>query len=52
MNGQVVERLVNQRQEHGFYSINWNASQFSSGVYIYRIQADGFSAVKKCILMK
>ncbi|MCK4640876.1 MAG: T9SS type A sorting domain-containing protein, partial [Candidatus Marinimicrobia bacterium] len=52
MNGHVVDKLVNQKQEPGFYSVNWNASQYSSGVYIYRIQADGFSAVKNCILMK
>ncbi len=52
MNGRLVETVVNQTQQPGYYSIQWDASQYSSGVYIYRIQADGFSAVKKCILMK
>jgi len=52
INGQVVDRLVNQQQEPGFYSVNWDARNFSSGVYIYRIKADGFSAVKKCVMMK
>ncbi|MBU0711171.1 T9SS type A sorting domain-containing protein [bacterium] len=60
LTGQLEETLVNEKKDAGYYSIRWNASQYSSGVYIYRIQvedpandgADGFSAVKKCILMK
>ncbi|MBU0713117.1 T9SS type A sorting domain-containing protein [bacterium] len=52
MNGQVVERLVNQKQEPGFYSVNWDALNVSTGVYFYRIQADGFQQVKKCLLIK
>jgi len=52
MNGQVVDRLINQKQEPGFYSVNWNARNVSTGVYIYRIQVDGFSSVKKCIVIK
>jgi len=52
LNGRQIEILVNEKQQPGYYKISWDASQFSSGVYIYRIQADGFSAVKKCILMK
>ncbi|MDO9548451.1 MAG: T9SS type A sorting domain-containing protein [Candidatus Marinimicrobia bacterium] len=50
MNGQVVERLVIQTQEPGFYSVNWDARNVSTGMYFYRVQADGFSAVKKCLL--
>jgi len=60
LTGQLEETLVNEKKDAGYYSIRWNASQYSSGVYIYRIQvsdpanggADGFSDVKKCILMK
>jgi len=52
MNGQVVERLVSQKQEPGFYSVNWDAGNVSTGVYFYQIRADGFSAVKKCLLIK
>ena len=52
INGRLIETLANEKQQPGFYSIQWDASQFSSGVYIYRIQAGGFSSVKKCILMK
>ncbi len=52
MNGQVVERLVNQKQEPGFYSVQWDARNVSTGVYFYQIQADGFQQVKKMLLIK
>ena len=52
MSGRLVETIVNQTQAAGYYSLQWDANRYSSGVYIYRIQADGFSAVKKCILIK
>ncbi|MBU4446345.1 T9SS type A sorting domain-containing protein [bacterium] len=60
LTGQLEETLVNEKKDAGYYSIQWDATQYSSGVYIYRIQVedparggtDGFSAVKKCILMK
>jgi len=52
MNGRLVETIVNQTQSAGYYSVQWDATQYSSGVYIYRIQAGGFQQVKKCVLMK
>ena len=52
MNGQVVERLVNKKQEPGFYSVNWDARNLSTGVYFYQIQAGDFQQVKKMILLK
>jgi len=52
MNGQVVDQLVNQKQEKGFYSVNWNAQNVSTGVYFYQIKADGFQQVKKMLLIK
>jgi len=60
LSGRLINSFVDQRQPAGYYSIHWDASNFSSGVYFYRMQADdpasggaeGFSAVKKCILMK
>ena len=52
MNGQIVEKLVNQKQEPGFYSVNWDARNVSTGVYFYQIRAEGFQQVKKCLLIK
>jgi hypothetical protein len=50
--GRVVAELVNGIQDAGSYSIEWNASSLSSGVYYYRITAGNFTNVKKLLLMK
>ena len=50
--GQVVDILVNKKVEPGYYTVQWDASTFSTGVYLYRITAGNFSQVKKCILLK
>lgn len=52
MNGQIVEKLVNQKQEPGFYSVSWDAQNVSTGVYFYQIRAEGFQQVKKMLLIK
>lgn len=54
MLGQVVRTLVNEQQSAGRYSIQWdarndNGHSLSSGIYFYRIQADGeFAASRRC----
>jgi hypothetical protein len=56
--GRQVTTLVNGVQAAGRYSVQWNATGYASGVYIYRMEArnaDGsgnFTNVKKLILMK
>lgn len=52
LSGRLINTFVDKKQPAGYYSIHWDASRYSSGVYIYRIQAGGFSAVKKCLLVK
>ncbi|NLT51452.1 MAG: peptidase S8, partial [Ignavibacteria bacterium] len=44
--------LVNQNQEAGFYEVKFDGSQFASGVYIYRLEAGSYTAVKKMLLLK
>ena len=39
-------------KEAGTYEINFDALNFSSGVYIYQMRAGDFSSVKKMILIK
>ena len=39
--GEVIEVLVNRNLNAGYHSINWNADNFSSGMYIYKIKAVG-----------
>ncbi|MBM2840491.1 MAG: hemagluttinin repeat-containing protein, partial [Bacteroidetes bacterium] len=50
--GQRVIELVNERQEAGFHSTTFEGTSFASGVYIYKIQAGGFVATKKFLLLK
>jgi len=58
--GREVMTLVNGRQEAGAYNFNFNASNLSSGVYFYRLQASAtngasssnFVSTKKMMLVK
>ncbi|MCE1189553.1 MAG: T9SS type A sorting domain-containing protein [Ignavibacteria bacterium] len=50
--GQQVAKLVNEEREAGYYSVTWNATGFSSGVYIYELRTNGFISTKKLVLMK
>lgn len=50
--GQQVSELVNVFQNAGVYNVEFNASSFSSGVYFYRLDANGFTATNKMILVK
>lgn len=50
--GRQIEELINSKLEAGKYSINWNASNFASGIYFYTISAGDFKAAKKMLLIK
>ncbi len=50
--GKEVEVLVNQQFQPGSYEVDWNASNYPSGVYFYRLTAGDFAGTKKMILIK
>jgi hypothetical protein len=55
--GREVAELVNETKQTGYYSIEFNASGFSSGIFIYRITAINgerilFSESKRMLLIK
>jgi hypothetical protein len=50
--GREVMTLVNGKQDAGSYNLNFNASNLSSGVYFYRLQAGSFVQTKKMMLVK
>jgi hypothetical protein len=50
--GREVAALVNGEMKAGTYSVQWNASNVPSGVYIYQMNAGGFVSAKKMTLMK
>ncbi len=50
--GKEVATLVNDQKAAGTYILNWNASNFSSGLYFYRVTAGEFTDTKKMFLVK
>lgn len=50
--GREITELVNQNMQAGVYSANWNASEFSSGVYFYRLQFEDQIQMRKMVLVK
>lgn len=52
MLGQLVETLINEQKNAGYYTVEWNAEQVNSGMYLYRIKAGDFCSVKKCVVVK
>jgi hypothetical protein len=50
--GKEAATLVNGKKSPGIYEITWDASYNPSGIYFYRLTADGFSEAKKLILVK
>jgi len=50
--GQEVEVLINNEElNSGAYKYNFNASQLTSGVYFYKLQAGSFIITKKMVLL-
>lgn len=52
MLGRRVATLVDGKQRAGQHSVTFDASNLSSGVYIYQLKTDGFSKSKKMLLVK
>jgi hypothetical protein len=50
--GSETAVLVNQRQEIGTYEVEWNAADYPSGVYFYKLITDNFIDTKKMVLIK
>ncbi len=50
--GNEIALLVNEVKPAGEYTVEWDASNFSSGVYFYKLTAGSFSSTKKLLLMK
>ena len=47
--GQKVENI---RFEAGIYNYLWDASSYSSGIYLYKLKSESFSEIRKMILLK
>lgn len=52
MLGQKVGTPTDQFYEAGTHSVEWNGSNFASGIYFYKITAGEFTETKKMLLVK
>ncbi|UCE07981.1 MAG: DUF5123 domain-containing protein [bacterium] len=52
ISGALVETVVSGELNAGMYSVEWDASSVSSGIYFYRLIADGKSKIRKMTLLK
>jgi hypothetical protein len=52
MLGQKVATLARGKQQAGFHTVEWNASGFASGVYLYRLQTGDYVETKKMVLIR
>jgi hypothetical protein len=50
--GREVVTLVNEEKPAGSYEVSFNASQLSSGVYLYRLSSGSFIETKKMTIIK
>ena len=50
--GQKVAALVSETKTAGTYTVNFDASNLTSGIYFYKISSGSFSETKKMILLK
>jgi len=52
MLGREIETLVNKNMNAGTYNADWDAANYSSGVYFYRLHSGKFSEIRKMVLIK
>lgn len=50
--GKEIAELVNEELKPGSYEIEWNAANFPSGIYYYKLTAGDFFETKKMVLIK
>ncbi len=50
--GREIATLVNEKKPAGSYVVTFNASGLASGVYIYRLTADGFVHSRTMVLLR
>ena len=50
--GNEVTTLVNEEKQAGSYTVQFDGSNLSSGIYFYRLKSGSFIATKKLILLK
>ncbi len=52
ISGHLVEALVDKYHQAGQYNVKWNASKYSSGIYISRLESSYGTHSRKMVLIK
>ncbi|MBU2586067.1 MAG: T9SS type A sorting domain-containing protein, partial [Bacteroidetes bacterium] len=50
--GSEIKTLLDEFKTAGIYSIDFNASGLSSGVYFYQLRTESFTSTKKMVLVQ
>ena len=50
--GREITVLLNEVMQPGNYDVNWNADEYSSGIYFYKLGSFGFAETKKMVLIR
>lgn len=50
--GRMISELVNKQMDAGYYTVDFNAVNLSSGIYFYKLATNDFVQTKKMLLVK
>jgi len=50
--GREVATLVNKQLKPGLYEVEWDGTNYPSGVYLYQLNAGDFRDTKRLVLLK
>ena len=50
--GKELEVLVNEKLDPGIYHADWDASDYPSVIYFYRLETEGFTKTNKMVVLK
>jgi choice-of-anchor B domain-containing protein len=50
--GREVATIVSENLQAGYYQKGFDAAKLASGIYFYRLQSGGFSAVRRMLLLR
>jgi len=50
--GQLIDTLIDTQMDEGYHEVRFDAANFASGVYYYRMETENFTSIKKMLLIK
>lgn len=50
--GREIAALVSETKQAGTYEVNWDAKEYPSGIYIYKLTTEDYTEQKKMVLIK